>query len=115
MYFRYQNTAKATSYIIITLFILNFLVEIFEPKTRHLKENSSVYYSATSMANATRIEENTIITFGFDAEYCINNIFIEYHSGKERFNRQQATNFFIIPFYLRTFGTYKYQTLYDVN
>ncbi len=66
--------------------LITLLVEHFKPKTRlvYFAENpsSELYFSSNSLANATRINEHEKITYGFDAEYCIKNILLEFHSGK---------------------------------
>ena len=56
----------------------------FQPQTQliHLKGNTESYWPANSLAKATRIDEKEMITYSFEAEYCIIRILLEYHSGE---------------------------------
>lgn len=53
-----------------------------QPQTRFVRfmENAEFYWPAKSLAKATRIDENEMITYGFETEYCLKYILLEYHS-----------------------------------
>lgn len=44
--------------------------------------NTELYWPADRLSNATRLDEMEMITYGFEAEYCINRTLLEYHSGE---------------------------------
>ncbi|XP_046657270.1 CUB and sushi domain-containing protein 1-like isoform X2 [Daphnia pulicaria] len=61
------------------------LVRKFQPQTQliHRMGNTELYWPADRLSNATRLDEMEMITYGFEAEYCINRTLLEYHSGTE--------------------------------
>lgn len=71
------------------LFALNEILDLqlvnnVQPQTQFVRfmENAEFYWPAKSLAKATRIDENEMITYGFETEYCLKYILLEYHSGK---------------------------------
>ena len=43
---------------------------------------TETYWPANSLAKAKRIDENEMITYSFEVEYCIKRLLLEYHSGE---------------------------------
>ncbi len=53
-----------------------------QPQTELVMGKTETYWPANSLAKAKRIDENEMITYSFEVEYCIKRLLLEYHSGE---------------------------------
>lgn len=56
---------------------------------------AETYWPANSLAKAKRIDENEMITYSFEVEYCIKRLLLEYHSGENLLTEFYPENWLI--------------------
>jgi hypothetical protein len=56
---------------------------------------AETYWPANSLAKAKRIDENEMITYSFEVEYCIKRLLLEYHSGENLLTEFYLENWLI--------------------
>ena len=63
---------------------------------------AETYWPANSLAKAKRIDENEMVTYSFEVEYCIKRLLLEYHSGENLLTEFYLENWLINCLFLQS-------------